>query len=159
MRLIFTFSVLVLLGTLALADVVRPAPEFTWADAGGKNRSLSDFRNQPVVLLFAASPRDRRFKAQLRELRPTYERLAAQKVIFAVAFTEETGSVPSNIPFVIVNNGPQVAAAYNIRNRFAIGVIGRDGNLDYVTDRVVTGQRVLDIVDNSFVNQSALRRE
>ena len=42
---------------------------------------------------------------------------------------------------------------------FSISIIGMDGNLDYVSNRVVPAQRIFDIIDNSFAKQKLLRRE
>jgi hypothetical protein len=34
-----------------------------------------------------------------------------------------------------------------------------DGNLDYVSNRVVAAQRIHDIIDNSYAKQKLLRRD
>ena len=47
---------------------------------------------------------------------------------------------------------------YEGSERFTIAFIGRDGNLDYVTNKVLPAQRVYDIVGNSFVTQQNMRR-
>ena len=38
-------------------------------------------------------------------------------------------------------------------------IIGRDGNIDYQTDRVIPASRVRDVIANSFAEQSDRRRE
>jgi hypothetical protein len=37
-------------------------------------------------------------------------------------------------------------------------VISTDGNVDYATDHVITGQRVLDVIVNSYAAQVQARR-
>jgi hypothetical protein len=138
--------------------VVRPAPNVTWLDASGKLKSLAAFKGQPVVLLVAPSPRDRRFRAQVGQLQKMYERYASAKVVFLVAFTKEPGRIRSNIPFTLAGDGPRVAFDYETGERFGIAVIGRDGNLDYVTRKVLPAQRIFDVINNSFVPQELLRR-
>jgi hypothetical protein len=34
-----------------------------------------------------------------------------------------------------------------------------DGNLDYATDHVITGQKIVDVVNNSYASQVLERRE
>lgn len=147
----------VLVTTLS-AVVVRPAPNVNWIDSSGRQKALSALKGQPVVLLIAPSPRDRSFRSQLGQLRRMYERYAAQRVVFIAAFTGEGGRVESNIPFVLAADGPRVGYDYEGSERFRIAFIGRDGNLDYVTNKVIPAQRAYDIVGNSFVPQRDLRR-
>lgn len=157
-------SALVLLFALLLVpralrgEVVQPAPEIQWVTPTGKIEGRAAFKDQPVVVLIAPTPRTRAFRAQLRNLREVAERLGAHKTVFIAAFTREAGSVPSNIPFVIARDGARVGADFNAGDRFAIAIIGRDGNLDYLTHRVLPGQRVLDVVGNSYVQQTRMRR-
>jgi len=94
----------------------------------------------------------------MRRLQSHYQRIAAQNLVCIVAFTEESGRVDSNIPVIIANDGPRVAFLYEIPEGFAVGMIGRDGNLDYMTRKVLPAQRVLDLIGNSFVRQEYLRR-
>ena len=47
---------------------------------------------------------------------------------------------------------------YEGGERFRIAFIGRDGNLDYVTNKVIPAQRVYDLIGNSFVPQRDMRR-
>jgi hypothetical protein len=153
-------ALFLLLGLLApaQANVVRPAPNITWLDASGKLKGLGAFKGQPVVVVVAPSPRDRLFRAQVGQLQKMYERYAAAKVVFVAAFTQESGLIRSNIPFAVAGDGPRTAFDYQIAGRFGIAIVGRDGNLDYVTDRVLPAQRIFDVIGNSFVPQTALRR-
>lgn len=143
---------------LLTAVVVRPAANIPWVDANGKLHNSAEFRGKAVVLLIAPTPRDRRFRGQVGQLHKIYERFAAQKVIFMAAFTQEAGRIKSNIPFVISADGPRTGYDYNSTDRFAIAVIGRDGNLDYVTNKVLPAQRIYDVIQNSFTVQEQMRR-
>lgn len=141
------------------AEVVRPVPDIPWVAPSGKTEGLAAFKGQPVVILVAPSPRTRAFRAQLRNLRGVAEKLGAGKTVFMAAFTSETGRVPSNIPFVIAKDGPATGRDLDVvGRRFAIAIVGRDGNLDYITNKVLPGQRVLDVIANSFVAQTQMRR-
>ena len=156
------FFVVLLLGGLVLgslqAEVVRPAPNVTWLDSTGKLKGLAAFKGQPIVILVAPSPLDRRFRAQVGQLQKMFERYAAQKVVFVAAFTQEAGRIKSNIPFAVAGDGPRVAFDYQTGEKFGIAIIGRDGNLDYVTGKVLPAQRIFDVIGNSFVPQVQLRR-
>jgi hypothetical protein len=78
--------------------------------------------------------------------------------LFFVAFTKETGLIThTDIPFVILPDPGTVADEYRVGD-FGIAVISTDGNVDYATDRVITGQRVLDVIVNSYQQQLANRR-
>jgi len=160
MRKFLIIFTLVALGlSTGISRVVREAPNITWTDSEGRARSLEDLQGQPVVVLITPNPRNSRFRSQLKRLWNDYDELAAVKTVFFVAFTQEPGQPKTNIPVVNANNGPQVGFAYDSPQEFALAVIGRDGNLDYITDRVVPARRVLDIINNSFVAQDRTRRD
>jgi hypothetical protein len=142
----------------ASANVVRPAPDFAWLGAGGKMENFREFRDQPVVVLIAPDPRSWTFRRQVGQLQRVYQRLAATGAVCVAAFTREPGVIRSNIPFVLAQDGPQVAGLFGAGAGFHIAVIGKDGNIDIFTDRVLTGQRILDIINNSFAVQESLRR-
>lgn len=149
--------ILTLLVFPANSAVVRPAPDFTWPGAGS-NRSLKSLRGQAVVLLIAESPRNGAFRKQLKWLHRTYSSLASRQVVFVAAFKSGDGPVKSDIPFVVASNGPAVASAYGVQGHFGLVVIGKDGNIDYQTDEVRTGERLRDVVQNSFPMQAAARK-
>ena len=138
-------------------SVVAPAPDFTFA-APGKDRSLRSLRGQAVVIVFTLDAGNRAFKKQLKELAPLYQELASKRVIFIAALQQGDGPVKSNIPFVIANDGAGVAGRYNVAEKFAIAIIGPDGNIDYQTGKVLPGGRVRDVIQNSFVVQDIARR-
>ena len=139
--------------------VVRPAPDFTFPGIS-KAQSLKGVRGQPVVLLIAKSPNVRDFKAQVKILRQIYQQFANKQVVFAAAFSGESGPVKSDIPFVVANNGPAVAGAYGLtdKDKFNIAIIGKDGNLDYQTNKVLNADRVRDVIQNSYAIQSTTGR-
>jgi hypothetical protein len=137
--------------------VVNAAPAFTGGADAGKNITLASLRGKPVILVIAPSPKDKNFRQQIKELRGCYERLAAQGMIAFAAFTVEGGRIPSNIPFVLVNDPTGTASAYDIQ-KFAIAVIGRDGNLDCLSTKILPGYRILDLVMNNAEMQRLLRR-
>ena len=143
---------------VASAEVVRPAPSVKWVDASGKERSSTDFRGQPLVVLITPEVRTWGFGRQLARLRGTFEKLAAHKTVFVAAFTREPGIVPSNIPFAVASDGPKVAYEFGVEDGFAIAIISPEGNIDYITSKVLPGQRVLDVIRNSYAEQSRMRR-
>ncbi|MCX6971402.1 MAG: hypothetical protein NTV93_14785 [Verrucomicrobia bacterium] len=144
-------------GTLH-ADVVRPSPEYSWVDSIGARKSSKAFLGRPVVVLVANSPRDWAFRSQVGQLQKMYERLAAEKIVCVAAFSQAPGVVRSNIPFVTAADGPRLSYDLQTEKGFAIAVIGKDGNLDYLGNKVLPVQRIYDILDNSYVVQKALRR-
>jgi hypothetical protein len=150
LTLVFTVS--------AHADVVRKAPDFSWPGAGSKNRSLRSLRGQPVIVVIADSPRTGAFRKQVKWLEDNYCQLAAKGAVFVAAFRTGEGPVKSDIPFIVANNGGSVASAYGVEGDFGLAVVGRDGNLDYVTDKIRTGQRVRDLIINNYANQASTRK-
>ncbi len=156
--LIVPALLLIVLPALAQADVVRPAPNFIWLKSGGRGAALSALRGQPVVLIVARSPRQRIFRSQVGQLHKVYRLLGDKKTVVAAAFTEEPGVIRSNIPFVLAADPAAVASSFGTDGNFAVFVIGKDGNVDLATDRVVPGQRILDVINNSFVVQRDNRR-
>jgi len=170
--LLLTLSLFFVLAA-SQAEVVRLAPDFTFG-AVGKSASLKSLRGIPVVLIIAKSPKTKAMKLQAKNLREIYEEFANKHVIFAAAFTGDSGLVPSDIPFVIATNGPAVANAYGVQDtpnsgrsfvpgwlhssgqagEFSIVIIGKDGNIDYQTDKVLPSSRVRDVIQNSFAVQA-----
>lgn len=138
--------------------IPRRAPEFSFDGAGGK-KGLRSLRGQPVVLVVSKSPKTKAFRKQLKALLPIYQEFASRKVVFVAAFSESDGEVPSNIPFVIANNGPAIAAAYDLGDDLILAIIGRDGNLDLITDKILPALRIREVIQNSFVVQNEARKE
>ncbi|MGH8046813.1 MAG: hypothetical protein ACREKL_06170 [Chthoniobacterales bacterium] len=160
-RILFSLLALVVTGLAktTMADVVRPAAEFAWIDFNGKARDLKSLRGQAVVVLIAPSPRSWVFRSQVGQLQKAYQRFAAAKLVCFAAFTEEPGTIRSNIPFVTVADGPRVAFVYDITKGFGLAIIGPDGNLDCLSTKVMPAQRILDTMDANFQVQQGLRRD
>jgi hypothetical protein len=143
---------------VAASPVVRPAPDFSYTGAGGR-KTLRNLRNQPVVVVITASPDTKAFRKQAKALAPIYQEFASRGTVFVAAFSEKEGQIPSDIPFVVAANGAAVANAYGHREDITIAVIGRDGNLDFITDKVVPAFRIREVIQNSYVVQQAARKE
>jgi hypothetical protein len=141
------------------SNVPRPAPEFLWASVSGKVKRLKDVEGQPVVLIFATDPQQKEFKKQVKNITRFYKGLVERKALFFVAFTKETGVITgSDVPFVVLPDPLAAADAYRVGD-FGIAVIGPDGNLDYATDRIIPGIKIINVMDNSYAIQSQERRE
>jgi hypothetical protein len=158
MRTLVFAACSILLLIASQAAVIRPAPNFSWLGAGNKPQSSKSLRGQAVVLLVARSADDRILRKQLRYLEEVYQQFASKKVVFAVALREGEGPIPSDIPMAVVNDGPGVASAFGVDDRFQIVIIGRDGNIDYQTSKVLPGERVRDVIQNAFPVQAEARR-
>ena len=138
-------------------EVPRPAPNFA-IEGVAIGGSLRGFRGQPVVLVIGRSARDKQFRAEVYRLRQLYGQFSNEKVIFVAAVETGPDQVPSDIPFVNAANPRQVAADYGVKGRFAIAVIGVDGNLDLITTRLIAPERVRDAVFNNFESQASSRK-
>ena len=133
----------------APANVVRPAPNFSFD--GASKSSLKALHGQPVVLIIAKSAKDSAFKSQVKKLKELYQDFAAKEVVFVAAFLEDDSApISSNIPFVVARNGAQVASAYEVEGKFAIAIIGKDGNIDLLTSKVIAPERVREVLISSF---------
>jgi hypothetical protein len=148
-----------LLAASSDAAVVHLAPEFTFVGAGEKARTLHSLRGQPVVLVIADSSKNGALKKQLKNLERVYQELASKGAIFVAAIVKGDDPIPSNIPVAIANNGAAVATSYGVSKGFQIVIIGRDGNLDYQTDRILPPERVRDVIQNSFEVQVSARKQ
>ena len=145
--------------TTLRAEVVRPAPDFSWIDSAGKSKPAKELRGRPLIVLIAESPSQWAFRSQVGQLQKIYQRFAAEGLVCIAAFSREPGVIRSNIPFLTVPDGPTAAATFDTAQGFSISIIGMDGNIDYVSNRVVPAQRIHDIIDNSFAKQKLLRRD
>jgi len=157
MRTILHAALLLALCATGYAAEPRPAPGFG-IEGAQKGASLRTFRGQPVVLVITRSARDKYFRRQVYRLKGLYGEFANEKVLFVAAIQNGPQDVPSDIPFAIAANPAQVAADYGVTGRFAIAVIGIDGNLDLITTKVIQAARVKDAVFNNFETQQASRK-
>jgi hypothetical protein len=158
LALVAALSLVAVLAPSMHAGIVRPAPAFTFAGAGGKN-SLGSLRGQPVVLVIAKSGTTKALRSQMKSIKSAFHDCASRGAVFVAAFADGGAGVPSDIPFALANNGAAVAAAYGMSGDFLIAVIGRDGNLDLITDKPIPGARVLEAIRNNFDVQEKARRE
>lgn len=140
------------------ASAINAAPAFSGGAAEGRTVTLSSLRERPVLLLIAPSPKDHAFRRQVSQLRGSYERMAVHGLICFAAFTLEGGVIPSNVPFLTVNNPSATASSYDVPGGFAVAVIGRDGNLDCLSTKPLPGQRILDLINNNASVQQQIRR-
>ena len=157
MRKLLLAALLTLSLAASHAEVVRLAPDFAFPGPG-KKQTLKGLRGQAVVLLITKTPKNRAFKKQLKYLKEIYEQFASKQVVFIAALGDGPGPVASDIPFVVATNGPAVASAYGTADDFALVIIGKDGNVDYQTNKVCTPERVRDVIQNSFVVQEGSRK-
>lgn len=141
------------------SPVIHLAPDFSFPAAGNKARSLRSLRGQPVVLFIAASAETKLFRKQVALLRRGYSKFASRQAIFVAALGQGGGPIASNVPFVVANNGDGIAGSYGVSGKFAVAIIGKDGNLDYQTDKVLPPERILDVIGNGYPVQEESRRE
>ena len=143
----------------AARPCVHPAPDFAWIGAGGKTFPAKNFRGQPVVILVAPSPDASALRKQAARIEDLYLDFSARRRRFSSRRSRRRpGRVESNVPYAIAQNGAAVAAAYGVnRADFAVIVIGPDGNVDMVVDKVEGAQRILDIINNTYQTQAAAR--
>ena len=141
------------------AEVVRPAPGIAFPADGGKPRTLASFKGQPLILLLADSPNRAAFKAQLKELAGSFDRLAIRSTVVAAGFKGgDTSVVRSNVPLVLLPEGAAACAAFQLKGEFAIVLVGPDGNIDYQTGKVLNMNRILEVMQNSYEVQKAAQR-
>lgn len=148
-----------LVAASAPAVVVNLAPDFAILAASEKARSLRNLRGQPVVLVIADTAKNKSLRKQLKNIEQIYAELASEQIVLVAAIADSDGTVPSNIPVAVAKDGAAVAGAYGVAKGFKLAIIGRDGNLDYQTDRVATAERVRDVIRNSFVVQESGRKQ
>lgn len=147
------------LASLGFAEVARLAPDFSLQSGGGKRATLKGLRGQPVVLMVAKSANDHLFRKQAKRLKEMYQQFASRNVVFVAAFQEEGGRIPSDVPFVIAGNAAKIAADYQVEGPFCLIVIGKDGNVDLQTSRLVPASRIYDVVRNSYTAQAEQRKK
>jgi len=144
---------------LTFAEVVRPVPNFAFPSVDGHARSLKNFAGQPLILLLADSPKSSDFRAQLKEMQKSFDRLAIRNTVVAAAFKNtDSGEIRSDIPVITLPEGPRVCEALQLKGKFAIALIGPDGNLDYVTHKILNINRILEVMQNSYEMQKAAHR-
>jgi hypothetical protein len=157
--LLLALAALLVAAPWGIAEVVRPAPSVAFPATGGKPRTLASFKGQPLILLLADSPSRGSFKAQLKELEGSFDRLAIRSTVVAAGFKAgDPGTVRTNVPLVLLPEGAAACAAFQLKGEFAIVLIGPDGNIDYQTGKVLNMNRILEVMQNSYEIQKAARR-
>jgi hypothetical protein len=157
--LLVALQVLAASAPSSLAEVVRPAPELAFPAYGGKTRSLASFKGQPVIILLADSHSRGSFKAQLRELDASFDRLAIRGTVIAAGFKKGNPEVANtNIPLILLPDGAAACAAFRTKNEFTIVLVGPDGNVDYQTSKVLNINRILEVMQNNYEIQKAARK-
>jgi hypothetical protein len=156
MRLLFTLLLFVALSGVLRGNVVEPAPSFGFKGARGKATSLRSLRGRPVVLLIAPSAGSKEFRTQVKRITKVYRFFETRKVALVAAVADGGARVESTAPFIIVNGASDVAAQYGVRpGTYGLFVIGSDGNIDLRTQRVLSAQRLIDVIDNAEPVQAA----
>jgi hypothetical protein len=151
--LLYLLLALLLPLTLPAAQVIHPAPDV--AVVNSRVHSLRAFRPQPVVIIMADSAKNKLYKKQIAVLHRGFQRFAARQTIFIMALQDGT-DVQSNVPFVTAANPEAVAKAYGVKG-FGVAIVGVDGNLDYVTGKTVTPERMVDVIQNGATVQEGSR--
>ncbi len=118
-----------------LAGCGAPAPDWTFTDAGGEVRRLSDYRGGIVVLAFSNTWCDSCHKAALH-LEDLQRRFSDRgvRVVFvssyehgdAMAYMQEHG-----YNYGLILDGTEIAREYNVDRIPTFYVIGVDGRLLY----------------------------
>jgi uncharacterized protein YccT (UPF0319 family) len=141
------------------AEVIRPAPPVAFPPVDGHARTLKSFLGQPLIVLLADSPKRGDFRTQLKEMEKAFDRLAIRKTVVAAAFkNQDSTEIASNIPVISLPDGAGVCEAFAMKGKFAIALIGPDGNLDYVTNNILNINRILEVMQNSYAIQKAAHR-
>jgi len=157
MKRLFRAAMLLSFCATIHGEVVRPAPDFG-LEGVAKGSSLRSFRGHAVVLVIARSAREKFYRKEVYRLNALYGQFSNEKVIFVAAIENGPAQVPSDIPFITAANPQQVAADYGVTGRFAIAVIGVDGNLDLITSRLIAPERLRDAVFNNYESQAQARK-
>jgi hypothetical protein len=155
-------------GSPLRAEVVRPAPDF-WLGPlpDGTPETLKGQRGRPVILLLARSPETGAFRSQIKEIASRFDRLSNRKVLIVAAFEETpargfTGLVRSDVPVVVAPKGAEVCRQFGLNTlgaKAAIALIGPDGNLDYMTPKILNASRISQVIGNSYQFQHDPKRK
>lgn len=140
------------------SPIVRPASDFQWESFNDGSKTLRSLKKQPVILIVAPSPLSSAFRKQLREVERIYRQFAGRDTLLVAAFTEQPGIVKSDIPFLIARDPQGIAFNYGFSGaQFGIAVIGPDFNIDLASSKITSGERLRDVIDNSYTRQSIRR--
>jgi hypothetical protein len=120
--------------------------------------SLKSLRGKSVVVLVAPSERSRKFRDEVKAISRSYRFFAIRKTKLIAVFGDTGGSVRSAAPFTVLKGASRVAADFGIApDSFGVLVIGPDGNIDLRSRHVLSAQRLIDAIDNSYPVQEKRR--
>jgi len=132
---------------------VGTLPDFAWVSSGGRALSIRSFRNQPMVIIVADRANQGNVRKQARNLERVYRDFAGLRTVFIAAFTGESGRATSDVPFAYASDPAAVKAKLGATGNFTIFVVASDGAVAEQSNKVLSGQRVLDIIQNSRPQQ------
>ena len=135
--------------------IVQLAPDFSFRDANGHISSLKSLRGKPVILLIASSAGKGRFRREVKTINRASRSFTIRKAVFVTAFAQGGEMMRGESPFLLAADPSHIATEYGIDpNSYGLFVIGPDGNLDLRSTRVLSAQRIIDVIDNSYVVQA-----
>jgi peroxiredoxin len=135
--------------------IVQLAPDFSFRDANGHISRLKSLRGKPVILLIAPSAGKGRFRREVKTINRASRSFTSRKAVLVAAFVQGGEMIRGESPFVLATDASHIATAYGIdANSYGLIVIGPDGNLDLRSTRVLSAQKIIDAIDNSYVVQA-----
>ena len=135
--------------------IVQLAPAFSFRNENGHISSLKSLRGKPVILLIASPAGKGRFRREVKTIKRASRSFASRKAVFVAAFVQGGEMMRGELPFLLATDASHIATAYGIdTNSYGLFVIGPDGNLDLRSTRVLSAQKIIDAIDNSYVVQA-----
>ncbi len=132
---------------------VRPAPNLALSAGNASDpaaQSINDLRGLPVILLLTDSPKNDAFLRQIREIEKAAERFAIRKTVFATGIVSAPdATIKTTLPLRRLAAADQAFQLLQIKDRHAIVLLGPDGNIDYQTAKVLSANRILEVLQNS----------
>ena len=151
----FLIVVPIVSGAMTETPLVQLAPDFSFRDAKGHISSLKSLRGKPVILLVAPSAGKGRFRREVKTINRASRSFTSRKAVFVTAFAQGGEMMRGELSFLLATDASRIATAYGIDpNSYGLFVIGPDGNLDLRSTRVLSAQRIIDAIDNSYVVQA-----
>ena len=151
----FLIVVPIVSGAVTETPLVQLAPDFSFRDAKGHISSLKSLRGKPVILLVAPSAGKGRFRKEVKTINRASRSFTSRKAVFVTAFAQGGEMMRGELSFLLATDASRIATAYGIDpNSYGLFVIGPDGNLDLRSTRVLSAQRIIDVIDNSYVVQA-----
>jgi hypothetical protein len=142
-------------GNPAVRSVVRAAPPVALANG---RPSIQAFKGQSVILIYGNSPRTGAVRKQVKEVQRQFKELAGRQAVFVAAIESNPELLASDVPFLLAKDPAVVRSSFGWNGSFGLAIIGPDGNIDLLTEKVTPGPRLRDVIQNSYSVQSATRR-